>query len=327
MFLAGDVGGTKTVLALFDGTAEGLTLAREATFRSHDYRTFEDLLAAFLTDRSAPPPHAACFGVAGAVVEGHAHTTNLPWDLDEAQLAQCLKVGRIKLLNDLEATAYGMLHLRAEELVPLNPKVGPGRKGNAAVIAAGTGLGEAILYLDGGHYDPIASEGGHGDFGPRNDIEIELLQHLRRSFGGHVSYERVLSGPGVHNIYSFLRDSGHGSESAEVAARLKSGDPNATISELGLSGADPLCVATIDLFCSIYGAEAGNLALRAVAVGGVYVGGGIAPKLLPALQRGRFMESFVAKGRFQEFLESIEVKVALNQRTALLGAAYFGLRL
>ncbi len=327
MFLAGDVGGTKTVLALFEKAGDGLTLVRERVFPSHDYRTFNELLAAFLTDRLEPPPQAACFGVAGAVVEGHAHTTNLPWDLDEETLSQTLKACRVKLLNDLEAAAYGMLHLPPEELVALNPAAGCRRKGNAGVIAAGTGLGEAILFWDCERYHPIASEGGHGDFGPRNDLEIELLRYLRESVGGHVSYERVLSGPGIHNIYRFLRDRSHAPESPEVAERLRTGDPNATISELGLSGTDALCTATVDLFCSLYGAEAGNLALRSVAVGGIYIGGGIAPKLLPALRRGGFMSSFAAKGRFQGFLEGIEVNVALNPRAPLLGAAYFALRL
>lgn len=325
MILAGDLGGTKTVLALFDGGASGLTLVRDAVFPSKAHATFDEVVKEFLT-AGTEQPHSACFGVAGTVIEGKAHTTNLPWSLEEKALADVVKVRRAKLMNDLEATAFGMTHLRPDELVKLSAENSARRRGHSGVIAAGTGLGEAILYWDGELYHPIASEGGHGDFGPRNDLEIELLQYLRGEFGDHVSYERVLSGPGAGNLYRFLRDRGHYPESPEVAEAMRVGDPNATIGERGISGSDPLCAATVDLFCSLYGAEAGNLALRSVALGGIYVGGGIAPKLLPALRRGEFMRSFTAKGRFHDFLSSIEVNVALNPRAALLGAAYFALR-
>jgi glucokinase len=327
MYLAGDIGGTKTVLALFESCTGGIRPVCEASFASHVYATFELVLSEFFKASGRPELGAACFGVAGAVVEGRSRTTNLPWVLEESALAEALGTRRVKLLNDLEATAYGMLHLRPDELAPLNPDAAPRRHGNAGVIAAGTGLGEAILYWDGEQYHPIASEGGHGDFGPRSDLEIELLQYLRGELGGHVSYERVLSGPGLHNVYEFLRDRGHAPETPEVAERMKTGDPNATISELGLTGRDALCSLTLDVFCAVYGAEAGNLALRSVAVGGLYVGGGIAPKILPALRRGGFMKSFAEKGRFTEFLKAIEVNVALNPRAALLGAGYFARRL
>lgn len=327
MILAGDIGGTKTVMALFEGSADGLNLVREEVYPSRKYPTFDEILGDFLSKGTDARPRTACFGIAGAVIDGKVHTTNLPWSLEEGALAETAKVSRAKLLNDLEAAAFGMIYLRPDELVSLNPSAPARRHGNAGVIAAGTGLGEAILYWDGSQYHPIASEGGHGDFGPRNDLEIELLQYLREQFGSHVSYERVLSGPGLGNVYRFLRDRGHYPEAPAVAEALETGDSNATISKLGIEGSDPLSAAAVDLFCSLYGAEAGNLALRSVSVGGIFLGGGIAPKMLPALRRGEFMRSFTAKGRFSQFLTSVEVNVALNMRAPLLGAAYYSLRL
>ena len=252
--------------------------------------------------------------------------TNLKWELDEKALVKTTGAKQVKLLNDLEATAYGMLHLGPDELKPLNPE-GQKHMGNVAVIAAGTGLGEAILFWDGSEYLPSASEGGHSDFAPRTDLEIELLRYLRTRLKGRVSYERVLSGPGLLNIYHFLRDTGHGAEPDWLAEKLKSGDPSATISKLGLTGEEPLCTEALDLFSSIYGAEAGNLALKCLSVGGVFVGGGIAPKILPALERGAFLQSFSDKGRFSPLLKGMELKVSLNPRAALLGAAHYGLRL
>jgi len=242
-------------------------------------------------------------------------------------LARAVGAPRVKLLNDLEATGYGILHLPADELCALNPGSRPGRRGNAAVIAAGTGLGEAILYWDGVRHHPIASEGGHVDFAPRTDQEIELLRYLRAKVGGRVSVERVLSGPGFHDIYCFLRDSGHAAESPQLAALLRTEDPNPTITRLGLAGEDPLCVATLQLFSALYGSEAGNLALKCLAVGGVFVGGGIAPKVLPVLQDGSFLRGFTDKGRFTDLMKGIEVSVALNPAAALIGAAYSALHL
>jgi glucokinase len=265
--------------------------------------------------------------VAGAVIEGKARTTNLPWQLDEKDLARAIGAPVAKLLNDLEAAAYGMLYLRSDELCILNPGSQPKRKGNVAVIAAGTGLGEAMLYWDGRRHNPLASEGGHADFAPQTDQEIELLRYLRDKYNGHVSFERVLSGPGYMNIYSFLRDRGYYPEPAWLAEKLKTGIPSATITQLGMAGEDPLCVATNDLFTSLYGAEAGNLALKCVAVGGVFVGGGIAPKMLGALQKGNFLRGFTSKGRFSELMKNVEVSVALNPRAPLIGAAHFALRL
>src|SRR5262249_12838232 len=216
-------------------------------------------------------------------------------------------------------------NLPADELCILNPGSRQGRQGNIAVIAAGTGLGEAILYWDGERHRAIASEGGHVDFSPRTDQEIELLRYLRAKVGGRVSIERVLSGPGFHDVYCFLRDSGHATESPQIAELLRTQDPNPTITRLGLAGDDPLCVATLHPFSALYGSEAGNLALKCLAVGGVFVGGGIAPKILPILQAGSFLQGFTDKGRFTELMNSIEVSVALNPGAALIGAAHAAL--
>ena len=327
MILAGDIGGTKTVLALFEPEGEGLRLVRDATFPSREHAAFEEILGAFLGEKGEAKIDAGCFGVAGAVLDGRVHTTNLPWTLEEGALAEAMKASKATLLNDLEAAAYGMIHLPLEELHVLNPGTSRRQRGNVAVIAAGTGLGEAVLFWDGGKFQPIASEGGHSDFAPQTDVEIDLYRYLRDKFGGHVSYERVLSGPGFQNIYSFFRDSGHAPEPDWLAARLREGDPSAVISEVGLAGQDPNCAATLELFARIYGAEAANLALKALAVGGVFVGGGIAPKLLPALTKDdAFLRGFFAKGRFANLMKNLHVSVALNPRAPLLGAAYYALQ-
>ena len=325
MFLAGDIGGTKTVLALYEPTGNELKQVREATFPSQDSPTFEAILDQFAAGSPLPEIRSACFGVAGPVIDGECRTTNLPWHLVETELASYLKTRRVKLLNDLEAAAYGMLFLKPEELEVLNAGTEPHHDGNIAVIAAGTGLGEAFLFWDGEHFHPVASEGGHSDFAPQNQIEDELIAHLRLRFGPHVSCERVLSGPGFHHVYTFLVERGRHAESPEVVAALGSGDKNATITRFGLAGTDPLCVETLDLFATIYGAEAGNLALKCMARS-VYVGGGIAPKLLAVLKRGGFLASFLAKGRLEPLMKGMRVSVALNPRAPLIGAANYARR-
>jgi glucokinase len=324
MILAGDIGGTKTVIGLFEQAGGRLQAVREETFPSKSHASLEAILDRFLGGGSRQALRSACFGVAGPVIEGRSKTTNLPWELDEPTLEKALQVPRVKLLNDLEAAAYGMLHLDPTDLCVLQP--GLKRQGNITVIAAGTGLGQAILYWDGAHHHPIASEGGHADFAPRTDLEVDLLNYLRREFG-HVSCERLLSGPGLFNIYRFLRDSGDATEPEWLRQRIAQGDPGAVISQIGLAGEHPLCTRALDLFCSVYGAEAGNLALKALSVGGVYIGGGIAPKILPRLQDGAFIRAFTDKGRLSDLMRSIEVKVALNPRAPLIGAAHYTLRL
>lgn len=324
MILAGDIGGTKTVLALFEPSGEDLEIVREATFPSRDHATFEEILTTFLDGSPGLRPEAACFGVAGAVMDGRVQTTNLPWSLQEESLAQTIGASKATLLNDLEAAAYGTLHLSLEQKHVLNPGTSRRKRGNIAVIAAGTGLGEAILFFDGQKYQPIASEGGHADFAPQSDREVELYHYLHAKFAGHVSYERVLSGPGFFNVYSFFRDTGHAPEPPWLADRLAEGDPSAVVSQVGLADQDPNCVATLDLFARIYGAEAGNLALKALAVGGVFIAGGIAPKILPALSRDNaFLAGFFAKGRFASLMKNLHVSVALNPKTPLLGAAHY----
>ncbi len=327
VILAGDVGGTKTVIALFAHSASGeLQNVHVRIFPSQAYPALSMILHEYLDQAPSHVLKSACFGVAGAVVTGHCRTTNLPWSLSEQALAESLDIPTVRLLNDLEAAAYGMLFIGAHERVILNPgKVDA--TGNIAVIAAGTGLGEAMLYWDGTRHHPIASEGGHCDFSPRTDREIDLLKYLRQRFNGHVSYERILSGPGLYNVYQFLRDSGHGSEPGWLSEELRGGDPSATISRHALSGQQPLCAAALDMFVAIYGAEAGNLALKCLAVGGVYIGGGIAPQILPALTRDTFMDAFLDKGRFAPLLRDMPVYVATNTQAALLGAAHYAARL
>lgn len=322
LILAGDVGGTKVAFGLFEEAGSGLRPVREARFVSREFASFEDVLARFLADQGEPLLRAACCAVAGPVIGGRCATTNLPWVLDEAALARAAGVPRARLVNDGEAAAYGMLWLGDDEVHVLQRGQLPVGRGNVALIAAGTGLAEAVLSWDGSAHHAVASEGGHADFAPRTEVEIELLRYLRAAVGGRVSYERVLSGPGIVNVYSFLRDTGYAPEPAWLAEKLRGGDRAAAIAEVGLAGTEPLCARALELFVSLYGAEAGNLALKCVAVGGVFVGGGIAPKILPALQRGDFMRSFTDKGRFSGLLERIEVRVALNPRAPLLGAAH-----
>lgn len=324
--LAGDIGGTKTILAVYEDASPPLRPLAEATLLSREHATFDEVLRAFAPAWERPV-RAACFGVAGPVIGGVSRTTNLPWVLEEERIARFLDARRVRLLNDLEAAAYGMLHLGADELEVLNEGLEQDRPGNAAVIAAGTGLGEATLFWDGTRHHAVASEGGHGDFAPRTDQEIELFRYLRHRFGGHVSYERILSGPGLGNVYEFLRDSGVALEPDWLREELKSGDKAATISRAGLEKGEPLCLVTLELFASIYGAEAGNLALRSVAVGGLFVGGGIAPKLLTVLRGGGFLKAFTDKGRFAEMLRNTRVSVGLNPRAPLIGAAHTALAL
>jgi glucokinase len=319
--LAGDIGGTKTELAIFSLRDGKLRLEVKELFASKQFAGLEPVLKKFLTNHANSIEHA-CFGVAGPVVAGRVETPNLPWVVEAKKLAGMLKCESVSLLNDLEAAAYGIFTLESHEVISLNKGVVP-RPANQALIAAGTGLGEALLYDDGRNYHPIASEGGHGDFAPRNETEIGLLRYLMEKFG-HASYERVLSGPGIFNIYNFLREDGGLEEPDWLKEKIGSAvDVSAVITQSALSGNSEICVQALDLFTSVYGAEAGNLALRAKALGGVYIGGGIAPKILSKLKDGTFMRSFVDKGRYNELLSAIPVQVVLNQETALQGAAYY----
>jgi glucokinase len=331
MILAGDIGGTKTNLALFTTEGNILQPVIEHTFPSKDYAGLEEVVQEFLSQSNKrqiepdDPITDACFGVAGPVVEGRCTASNLPWIVTTQGLKQALDLEAVQLINDLEATGYGIPTLRRSELITLN-EGSPTSDGHAVLIAAGTGLGEAMLYWDGKEFKPIASEGGHADFAPRSELEIELLRYLLKYFA-RISYERVLSGPGLLNIYHFLKDSGYGEEPAWLAEKLKHNDPGTVISEAALAdGSVPntrceLCVKSLDLFVSIYGAEAGNMALKFMAGKGVYVGGGIAPRILSKLCDGTFMRAFTHKGRLSPLVEATPVYIILNPKTALYGAA------
>lgn len=322
MILAGDIGGTKTHLALFEQQGENLQASVEETFVSQDYTSLEEVISLFI--KSHPQSiDRACFGVAGPVRAGCAETTNLPWVVDIRNLSKQLNRQNVTLINDLEANAHGLFHLAPTDFWVLNPGE-EDATGNAALISAGTGLGEAGLFWDGKQYFPFASEGGHADFAPMDALQSELLTHLQGRFN-HVSWEHVLSGPGLQNIYFFLRDRGHGQEPQWLAEKMQTGDPSATITQAALEKSSPLCEQTLQIFVTFYGAEAGNLALKLLATGGLFIGGGIAPKILPALKSGDFMQAFVAKGRLQPVLEKIPVRVVLNNRTALIGAAHYAL--
>jgi glucokinase len=328
MIIAGDIGGTKTVLALYALEAGNLKLIRQSVFPSKGPKSLEEILEKFLVDEKNLTIDAGCFGVAGAVIDGKCKTTNLPWELDEHKLADFLKAKKVKLLNDLEAAAFGMLFLNPTEKVHLNPDCKNGTSGNIAVIAAGTGLGEAILFWDGEKYHPSASEGGHCDFAPTNNLEIDLFLWLRQHYPDHVSYERILSGPGLFNIFRFLTETGVEKPTEALTLRLKAEpDSSAVVSQMALANSDPAAVATLNLFVSIYGKEASNLSLKCLGTGGVFIGGGIAPKILPFMNNGKFLEGFFAKGRFLGLMKSIPIQVALNPEAPLIGASNYATRL
>jgi glucokinase len=318
MILAGDIGGTHTRLAFLEGTAEHLQPVHTEVFPSPEFSGLTEIARKFLGDHPRAVD-AACFGLPGAVVNGRVETTNLPWVVDARQMASDLGMPSVTLINDLFANAHGIALLEESDFVVLNLGV-PSTTGNRALISAGTGLGEAGLYADGrgGHF-PFPSEGGHADFGPRTDLEMDLLRYLLGRFE-HVSYERVLSGPGLHNIYQFLRETGRGEEPPWLAEQIAQGDPSAAISKSALEGTSAICVQALDVFVSVYGAETGNLALKMLATGGMYVGGGIAPKIIRKLSSTTFMKAFTSKGRSSGLLKDIPVRVITNDKTALLGA-------
>jgi glucokinase len=318
MILAGDVGGTKTELAVFEDAQGQLRAVHEEKYASQDFPSLNTIIRHFLDAKPAASISAACFGVPGPVIDGRCTTTNLPWALDERALTVEIPAPRAKLLNDLEAMAWGVMELSPREVVILQE--GAPRPGNMALVAAGTGLGEALMVWDGTRHVVVSSEGGHVDFAPRNASEVGLLTFLLRQFD-RVSDERVLSGPGLFNIYRYLRAERGIPEPPWLADRLASGDPSAAIGEVGLAKKDPVCMQALDLFASIYGAVAGNLALTVLAVGGMYVGGGIAPKLRAKLTDGAFIRAFRDKGRLAALLESFPVRLVLNERAPLLGAA------
>ncbi len=320
MILAGDIGGTNTRLALVEATAGGLGIVAEKIFPSRERTSLEAVVAEFLLIHNCLPTSAS-FGIAGPVRNGRCEATNLPWVVDSRNVAKRFGFNRVGLINDLEANAYGVAILTNKDFVTLN-KGARNARGNVAIISAGTGLGEAGMYWDGKAHRPFPSEGGHVDFAPRNHLEMELLDYLMQRHQ-RVSYERLISGPGLMNVYQFLRDTGRGEEPAWLTEEMRHGDPAPIISRHALEGKIPLCLQALELFISLYGAEAGNLALKIMATGGVYLGGGIAPKIISELKEPEFMNAFTAKGRMRPLLQEIPVKVIMNPKTALLGAARY----
>jgi glucokinase len=321
MILAGDIGGTNARLAYFQPQNGRLRLVSERVFPSREHHEFGEIVGKFLHD-SGTRPQAACFGIAGPVRNGRVETSNLPWIIEQSRLADEFQLPATLLINDLEAIAWGIGALGPGDLVALNQVSGP-VTGNQAVVAPGTGLGEAGLFWDGNRHHVFACEGGHTDFAPRGELQIELLKYLIARFG-HVSYERILSGPGLVNVYDFLRDTGNEKESPAVAALMQNSDPAATISRAALAGTDALSEKALDLFISVYGAEASNLALKAMATGGLFLAGGISPKILPKLEGPCFMRAFLDKGRMRPLVEAMPVHVVTNEKVGLMGAARCG---
>lgn len=324
MILAGDVGGTKVHLALYDFQNGKLHSIRDEKFPAHEFPSLDDVVERFLGDDKDTRSQiiAACFGCPGPVRGGRLKLTNLPWILDVHELVKSLDIEHIFLINDLEANGYGILELTPDKIYTLHA-ANTAAVGHRGLISAGTGLGEALLIWDGKHHRPIASEGGHCDFAPRTEREVALLQYLFRTLKGHVSFERVVSGLGIQNIYAYLRDVEKLHEPQWLRDRIASEDPNAVIGECAQDGSSSICFETMKTFSAAYGAEAGNVALKVLAMGGIYLGGGIAPKIIPTLQNGDFIQAFHDKGRLSPLLQSIPVRIILDDTCALLGAAAY----
>lgn len=324
MLIAGDIGATKTLLALYARDSGAREAIAEREYRSAAFAGLEPMVRTFFAE-AGRTASVGCFDVAGPVLQGRARLTNLPWELDEQSLARSLGLRRVSLLNDLKAVAYAVPRLRPDELRIINSGQAE-QRGPLAIVAPGTGLGEAFLIWDGNDYIACSSEGGHADFGPADERQAALWRHVQRKFG-HVAYERVCSGSGIPNIYDYLLESGVAPESAGFPQRLAAADDRTPlIVQSGLEDPEghPLCSATIDLFVEILGAEAGNLALKVLATGGLYLAGGMPRRILHRLSDGRFMRAFVSKGRFSELLEAVPVSVVIA-RAALIGAALYGL--
>jgi glucokinase len=319
MILAGDVGGTKVHLALYDFINGKLEYTRDKQYPAKDYSGLEEIVKEFL---AAEKVTAACFGVPGPVRNGRLRLTNLPWTLDSRELADALDIQHVFLINDLEANGYGIAELTAEQIYTLS-EGDASQMGNRALVAAGTGLGESFLVWNGHSHTPYPSEGGHVDYAPRNEDEIDLLRFLKQKYNGRISFERIVSGMGLSNIYEFLREVRGMEEPAWLAERMAQGDPNAVITELALAAKSEICEKALDMFVSAYGAESANLALKVLSVGGLYVGGGIAPRILEKLKDGTFMKAFTDKGRLSQLLVNMPVRVILESRAALLGAAAY----
>jgi glucokinase len=319
--LAGDIGGTKTNLGLFRKGGRRPTAIIMESFPSQEAPGLEKIVEQFLEKHPASVK-SVCFGIAGPVIDGRCKTTNLPWEVSEAGLKKRFKWSRVRLINDLVATAHAVLFLRGGELHNLNGERSR-EGGSIALVAPGTGLGMALLVFDLGRYISVSSEGGHVGFSPGNEEEVSLWRYLQKRYG-RVSVERVVSGPGLTNIYGWLKESRSYQEPGWLRELFETGDPARVITDHAVNGKDPLCVEALEVFVTVLGAVAGNLALTCMATGGVYLGGGIPPKIMPFLGKPNFMEAFTDKGRFSELMRKIPVRVILNERAALLGAAISG---
>ena len=324
MILAGDIGGTKVHLALYDFAGGRLVAVRDHKFPASEYPSLDQVVKAFLVDGEREKVAAACFGCPGPVRDGRLKLTNLPWTLDTRDLTKSLGMEHIFLINDLEANGYGIPELAAESIVTLQ-EGDTQAAGHRGLVSAGTGLGECLLVWDGklGRHLPLPSEGGHGDFAARNPREIALLEYLLRTLKGRVSIERVVSGLGIQNVYRFLRDDQKLEEPKWLRERMEAEDPNAVIGQCAEDGSSEICAETMRIFASAYGAEAGNVALKVLAAGGIYLGGGVAPKSLKIMQNGEFLKAFLDKGRLSPLLQSVPVRIILDETCALLGAAAY----
>lgn len=318
--LAGDVGGTKTSLAVFEVEGTDLEVLALEKYPSQQYGSLDEIVRQFVEAQGQRYDWGS-FGIAGPVRNGRAETTNLPWLVDARRLADDIGFRKVWLMNDLEANAWGISALEEKDFCVLSEGK-PDSNGNASIISAGTGLGQAGLFWNGKQHRPFASEGGHSDFAPNSDLEIALLQYLKRTHN-HVSWERVVSGMGLVNIYEFLGDYRNAETPAWLAAEIKAGDKAAAISKAAHDKRCPLCTETLELFAHLYGVEAGNHALKIMSTAGVYLGGGVAPKNLDYFRDGTFMRSFCSKGRMEPLMRDMPVRVILNDRTALYGPAVF----
>ena len=329
LILAGDLGGTNFRIALFrvvNGKNGTLKKLRSDRFASNNFNSLHEAVHSFLDKGEVPGTiTTACFGVPGPNVGGVVQLPNLNWTIEVSNLPKLLSIPRVAILNDLEAMAFGIGELRHSDCLLLQAGAGS-RAGNQCIIAPGTGLGEAGLFWDGHRHLPWANEGGHADFAPTDDVQAALLEFLHKEFG-RVSCERVIAGLGIHNIYRFLRDTGRGKEKPAIAEKMLTGDIGAIIDQHSRDNSCALCRDTMDIFIRILGSEAGNLALKTMATGGVFLGGGIPPRILEHLRRPLFLESFLNKGRMRPLLETMPLSVILNDDTALLGAARYGARM
>jgi glucokinase len=324
MILAGEIGATRTRLAAFQAEGNKLDLVVEKTYKSQEHGGLQEIVSAFVKTEGIPV-HSACFGVAGPVRAGKSKISNLPWTIDSRELGAQLKLGSVGLINDLEAYAYGIDALQSKDFVTLSEGAGEDAEGNRVVISARTGLGVAGLYWDGFRHHPFPCEGGHADFAPKSDLEAELAQYLRKKYE-HVSCERILSGPGIKNIYDFLRDAKKAEEPAWLQKQMSEApDQPALISQLALASKAAICAQALKIFVGVYGSETGNCALSFLATGGAFVGGSIAAKIVPLMQDRVFMESFLSKGRMRSLLSDIPVKIVTNDDCGITGAARYTL--